>query len=169
MKLSRLVTDALAYLASTGKSPNTLAAYDVTFRQFLSHVVSTLHRTDDARHFTEEIVMSFQVALHEGGANPNTIRSRLSSLSFLAKYGARIKDQRGHPIVSVNPIAGLDRPKRKRPQEKWLQPLELLAWLEVKRPLRVSIARDLLVDLGLRVSEMCNANWGDKRELPEKL
>lgn len=165
MKLSRLVTDALAKLASMGKSKNTLAAYDTTFRQFLTHVVSTLGRTDDCKHFTEDTVESFQMALHEGGANPNTIRARLSSLGFLGKYGARKRDERGRPILLSNPLDGYERPKRRRPPEKWLQPLELLAWLEVKRPLRISIARDLLVDLGLRASELCNANWGDITEM----
>ncbi len=165
MKLSRLVTDALAKLAASGKSPHTLAAYDTTFRQFLSHVVSVLGRTDDCRHFTEDTVESFQVALHQGGANPNTIRARLSSLGYLGKYGARKRDDRGRPILPSNPLDGYERPKRKRPAEKCLQPLELLARLEVKRPLRISIIRDLLVDLGLRVSEMTNANWGDITEL----
>ncbi len=145
MKLSRLVTDALAKLAASGKSPHTLAAYDTTFRQFLSHVVSVLGRTDDCRHFTEDTVESFQVALHQGGANPNTIRARLSSLGYLGKYGARKRDDRGRPILPSNPLDGYERPKRKRPAEKCLQPLELLARLEVKRPLRISIIRDLLV------------------------
>ena len=165
MKLSRLITDALALLASSGKSKHTLLAYDITFRQFLSHIVSTLGRTDDCKHFTEDTVESFQIALHQGGANPNTIRARLSSLGFLGKYGARKRDDRGRPILAMNPLDGYERPKRKRPQEKWLQPLELLAWLEVKRPLRISIVRDLLIDLGLRVSEMCDANWGDITEM----
>jgi integrase len=114
-------------------------------------------------------VESFHVALHQGngkkGANANTIRARLSSLGFLGKYGARKRDDKGRPILPINPLDGYERPKRKRPAEKWLQPLELLAWLEVKRPPRISIVRDLLVDLGLRVSEMTNANWGDITEM----
>ena len=41
MRLSKLTTDALAALSADGKSSNTLAAYDVCFRQFthLAHQI----------------------------------------------------------------------------------------------------------------------------------
>jgi len=161
MMLSKLATDALKYLAALHKSPHTLSAYSITFRQFEAHLTGTKGLADDCRHFSEETVMSFMVALHEDGANPNTIRARLSSLAFLAKYGARIRDGRGRAVVSGNPLAGVDRPKRKRPMEKWLAPEELAAFLSVPVPPYISIARDLLVDLALRVSELCALSWGE--------
>ncbi len=161
MTLSDLADKCCEYLAARGKSPNTIAAYRVTFRQFSAHVTQTLGLTDDAKHFTSDAVESFTIALHRAGVNQNTIRTRLSSLSTLAKVGAKLKDRRGKPIVGLNPVATVERPKRKRPPEKFLTPVELAAFLEVPRPLRVSIARDLLIDLGLRASELCNANVGD--------
>ncbi len=44
-------------------------------------------------------------------------------------------------------------------------PQELRAFLTGPRPLRISIARDVLMDLGLRVSELCAANVGDLLEM----
>ncbi len=87
------------------------------------------------------------------------VRTRLSSLSTLAKVGAKLKDKRGKPIVGSNPVATVELPKRKRPPEKSLTPVELAAFIEVPRPLRVSVARDLLIDLGLRASKLCNTKW----------
>ncbi len=160
MQLSRLAADCIGYLAATGKQPNTLAQYEIAFRQFATHVTS-LGLDDDARHFVEERVMSFMVAMHKAGATANTIRARLSALTTLAKYGAKVKDGRGRPVVPLNPLAGIDRPRRKRPPEKFLLPEELAAFLEVPRPIRISIVRDLLVDTGLRVSELCGVDVQD--------
>lgn len=160
LQLSRLAADCCAYLAATGKRPNTLAQYEIAFRQFVTHVTG-LGLTDDARHFTEAHVMSFMVVMHQANATANTIRARLSALTTLAKYGAKIKDGRGRPVMPLNPLAGIDRPRRRRPPEKFLLPDELRAFLTVPRPLRVSIIRDVLLDTGLRASELCAANVGD--------
>lgn len=161
MQLSKLASECCEYLLVRNKSVNTVAAYHVTFRQFETHITGALGLTDDVRHFTEAHVESYMLALYKAGANPNTIRTRLSSLATLAKFAAKLKDRRGRPVLAVNPILGIERPKRKRPQEKFLAPIELKAFLEVPRPTRVSIARDLLMDLSLRASELCNANVGD--------
>jgi integrase len=166
MQLSTLADRCCEYLASRGKSQNTIASYRTCFRQFIAHVVETLHLTDDTRHFTDDAVESFATALYKSGTvKPNSIRTRLSALSTLAKVGAKIKDARHRPVVGGNPLATIERPARKRPSEKFLTPLELTAFLEVPRPMRISIARDLLVDLGLRASELCNANVGDLIEV----
>ena len=161
MMLSKLSTDALALLAADGKSKHTIAAYEICFRYFLAHVTTTLKLTDDVKNFTKENVMSFKVALHQHNANPNTIRARLSSLSFLGKYATDRSDRRGKPLVVTSPVQGVARPKRQRPPEKWLQSAELAAFMDVKRPPRVDIVRTLLIDLALRVSEFCALSWKD--------
>jgi integrase len=135
--------------------------YGIAYRQFESYITTALGLTDDARHFTDERVVGFMNWMHEHRANSNTVRARLSALTALAKYGARIKDGRSRPVAPVNPLESLERPKKRKPPEKFLLPDELRAFLKVPRPMRDSIVRDVLVDTGLRVAEMCAADVGD--------
>jgi len=161
MQLSRLSSDCLTHLAALGRSRHTILNYDIAHRQLLAYITVTLGLTDDARHFTESAVIGFMNELHKNGADQNTIRARLSALASLAKYGARVKDGRGRPVIAINPMAGLERPQRKRPPEKFLLPDELWAFLSVPRPLRDAVVRDVLIDTGLRRAELCVANVGD--------
>jgi integrase len=161
MQLSRLSSDCLTHLAALGRSRHTILNYDIAYRQLLAYITVTLGLTDDARHFTDSAVIGFMNELHKKGADQNTIRARLSALASLAKYGARVKDGRGRPVIGINPMAGLERPQRKRPPEKFLLPDELWAFLSVPRPLRDAVVRDVLLDTGLRRAELCAANVGD--------
>jgi site-specific recombinase XerD len=157
MRLSALTSDCLRYLDSTGKSKHTLASYDVAFRQLVSFITSTLRLSDDAKHLTEQNIMSFQVHLSQTRhpvtgkqMNPNSVRSRLSAVSRLVKFGSTRKDARGRPLVATTEMANVERPKRKRPKEKWLQDAEIAAYFAVFCEPRVAIIRDVLWDLSLR-------------------
>lgn len=123
MMFSRLAADALLHFAALGRSKHTVASYDAAFRQFQSFL-DARGLADDTRHFTDERVMQFMDWLHAHGAGPNTKRTRLSALASLAKFGARMK-HRGKPVISVNPLLGLERPKKRRPREKFLFPVEM--------------------------------------------
>ena len=165
MRLTQLKSDCLAHLAALGRAKGTLESYDTTFSQFIAYVTTVLRLTDDAAHFTQEHLVGFMAYLHQHGVSPNTINARLAALGAFAKYGAIRKDHRRQPVVPVNPIIGLERPRGRRPAEKYLLPEELRAYLEVPRAERVSIVRDVLVDTGIRVSELCSANVGGIRRL----
>ena len=119
MRLSALTTDALASLAADGKSPNTLLAYDVAFRLFVHFVTVTRNLPDDTKSFTPENVLLFKTALHEGdgkrGANPNTIRARLSSLAFLGEY-ATIRDAQRQAGVRDQPGERHQAPQAETPR-----------------------------------------------------
>ena len=52
----------------------------------------------------------------------------------------------------------IEWPKRQRTRKEFLHPDELRAFLTVERPLYESVVRDLFVDTGLRVSELCRVN-----------
>jgi site-specific DNA-methyltransferase (adenine-specific) len=119
MTLSELADRTCEYLAARGRSANTVLAYSVVFRQFIAHVIG-LGRKDSVLAFTEASVESFVVALHKGGVGPNTIRTRLSALATLAKIGGKLRDRNGRPILKINPVVGVERPKRKRPQREIL-------------------------------------------------
>jgi site-specific recombinase XerD len=160
MLLSKLTADCLKYLDSTGKSPHTLSSYEIAFRQFVSFITGHLRLTDDAKHLTEEHVMQFQVALREHGMNANSIRARLSAIARLVKYGATRKTGRGQPVIDHTAMMNVERPKKRRPQEKWLQDAEIAAYFAVPCHPRLAIIREVLFDLGLRASEMVAATWG---------
>ena len=165
MRLTQLKSDCLTHLAALGRAKGTIEGYDTTFSQFIAYVTTALRLTDDTAHFTQERVVGFMAYLHQHGVSPNTIKARLSALGAFARYGAIRKDHRRQPVVPVNPLVGLERPKGRKPAEKYLLPAELRAYLEVPRPERVAIIRDVLVDTGLRVSELCGANVGGIRRL----
>jgi site-specific recombinase XerD len=165
MRLTQLKSDCLAHLAALGRAKGTLESYDTTFSQFIAYVTTVLRLTDDAAHFNQERLIGFMAHLHQCGVSPNTIKARLSAMGAFARYGAIRKDHRRQPVVPVNPLVGLERPKGRKAPEKYLLPAELRAYLEVARPARVSIVRDVLVDTGLRVSELCAANVGGIRRL----
>ncbi len=165
MKLSRLCSDALFHLGTLGRSKHTIASYEVAFDQFRRHVTERLGLPDEAKHFTDSACSSFMDALHQAGANPNMIRLRLSALAGLAKYGATQRDGRGRRVVAENPMAGLERPRRRKPAEKFLTPAELRAFLAVPLPYEQAVARAVLMDTGLRRAELCGANVGDLAEV----
>ncbi len=163
MMFSRLAADALLHFAALGRSKHTVASYDAAFRQF--HLfLDARGLPDDTRHFTDERVMQFMDWLHAHKAGSNTVRTRLSALASLAKFGARMK-HRGKPVISVNPLLGLERPKKRRPREKFLFPVEMRGFMSVPLVQRERVAREVLVDTGLRVSELCALDVGDLGEV----
>src|SRR5258705_7237256 len=135
--------------------------YSVAFQQFGAYVAS-LGLTDDVHHFDDQRVLGFMHWMHAHRAGPNTINARLSALQTLANYGMKyVKDGKGQPRVKSDPVVGLERPRKRKPAEKFLLPDELRAFLEVHRPLRDNVVRAMLVDTGLRRAELCAANFGD--------
>lgn len=162
MALSKLAGDCLFGLGVRGHSPHTLTEYDIVYRQYIAYLIGA-GLTDDHRHFTTETCQAFMLYLGTRGAKPTTIRHKLSTLSTLAKYLMTRQDLR--PRVTENPVVAFEWPKRQRPKKEFLFPAELRAFLEVERPVGESMARDLFVDTGLRVSELCGANEEDFVEI----
>ncbi len=158
MMISGLADLCVKALATAGSPATTVTEYDRIYRQFVTFVTAELHLTDDLRHFTDETCRAFMAYLGTLGVKPNTIRHKLSTLSTLAKCGMRERDARGRRYLIENPTTAFTWPKRQRTKKEFLHPDELRAFLAVPRPVYESIARDLFVDTGLRVSELCRAN-----------
>jgi site-specific recombinase XerD len=158
MMISGLGDLCLKAMATAG-SPvaTTLTEYDRIYRQFIAFVLSTGNH-DELRSFTPHLCEEFMAYLGAQGASQNTIRHKLSALSTLARYGLQHRDSKGHQYLHENPLLAFKWPKRQRTRKEFLLPDELRAFLAVPRPVNEAIARDLLVDTGLRVSELCRAN-----------
>jgi integrase len=161
MQLSKLISETLLWLDSRELSPDTRLNYGVAYQQFIVYL-NSLGLTDDARHFDQPNVVGFQKWMHQRGMGSATINARLSALAAMAEHGAMLRDGRGRPVVPVNPLAGLRRPKKKKPPEKFLLPPELRAFLTAgySRPLmRDRVAVALLMDVGARRAELCAARF----------
>jgi len=160
-KLSRLTTEALQHLAAVRNySSVTCENYQIACDQF-HDFLRAKGLPDDIRQFTVANVQGFAEALAAKQHKPSTIVVRLHGLSSIANTLMQLKDARGRPYLTENPTRTFEWPTVDTPETKFLLPDELSAFLAVARPLRESIPRDLLVDTGLRVSELYRANVGD--------
>lgn len=149
----------LAVMKKNGSPETTLTEYERIFRQFATFLVAERKLTDDVRHFTADHCRAFRDYLGDLGVKPNTVRHKLSTLSTLAKF-AMLGDpeNKGRAYLYANPLLTFEWPKRQRTKKEFLHPDELRRFLAVARPVNESMARDLLLDTGLRVSELCRAN-----------
>lgn len=161
MLLSRMVAEALQYLGTVRNyAPATLDSYQTSFDRFRTF----LHEqgvADDVRQFTGDNVRRFANSLAARHQKASTIVIRLSALSTLANTLLKLKDGRGRPYLTQNPTRTFEWPSVDVAETKFLLPEELAAFLAVPRPIRESVARDILVDTGMRCSELCRANIGD--------
>ena len=159
--MSRIVTEALRYLGSVRNyAPMTLDNYQTSSDQFLNFLRAH-GLPDDIRQFTGQNVHGFAESLAAKRYKASTVVIRLSGLSTIAQTLMKLNDARGKPYLTQNPTRTFEWPTVDVPETKFLLPDEMATFLHVPRPLRESIARDILVDTGLRCSELCRANVGD--------
>lgn len=165
MTLSKVMGQCLQHLAAIkDASPGTIDQYDRHYRQFLAYL-SSQGLQDSPRSFTEQTVLGWTMHLGTLGIKSNTILSKLGALSTLAQFAMHLRDPRGRPILTENPTKAVEWPEKVQTETAFLYPDELRRFLEVERPMRESIARDLFIDTALRVSELCEANCGDLKEV----
>jgi len=158
MMISVLGDRCSAAMATAGSPKTTLTEYARIWRQYVTFLTAELALTDDVRHFTDDTCRAFMAYLGTLGVKPNTVRHKLSTLSTLAKFAMRERDERKRPYLSHNPLATFEWPRRQRTKKEFLYPDELRAFLALERPVHESVARDLFIDTELRVSELCRAN-----------
>jgi site-specific recombinase XerD len=77
----------------------------------------------------------------------------------------REDERTGKPLLTANPTRAFDWPTYQETETKFLLPDELKAFLAVELPINEAVARDLMMDTGLRVSELCRANVEDLIEI----
>lgn len=161
MTLSSMVSEALRYLGNVRNyAPTTVDSYQRSFDLF-RHYLQARGLTDEIRHFTGDHVRGFDESLAAAGQKPSSRVIRLGALSTIAQTLMKLKTPRGKPYLTHNPARMFEWPTVDAAETKFLLPDELAAFLSVARPLRESIVRDVFLDTGARVSELCRLNVGD--------
>lgn len=143
-------------------SQNTRDAYERTYGQFVEYLHS-VGLTDDLRQFTGDNVRAYAVDLDRRGAKASSIVRYLSALSTLATFGKRTPDPKrpSRMLLTDDPTETFEWPQVQEPETKYLRDAELRAFLSVPVEPYQDLARNLLVETGLRVSELCRASVGD--------
>jgi site-specific recombinase XerD len=159
--MSKIVTEAIRYLGTVRNyAAATLDSYQASCDQFHDFLTAR-GLPDELRQFTGDNVRRFAESLAAKGQKASTVVIRLSGLSTIATTLMTLQDGRGRPYLQQNPTRTFKWPTVDSPETKFLLPNEMAAFLAVARPLRESVARDILVDTGLRCSELCRASVGD--------
>jgi site-specific recombinase XerD len=157
MRISALSQQFLRFFVARGHSPRSAETYDISISSYLASLRDQGF-DDDIRSFTPETVEAFATSLQERGLKASTINLRLAALHSLGQFGVKTKDARGKYILEENPLTRVYRPKRQRPKEKYLSLAEVRALLAAPCSAPERLVIDLLVDTGLRASEIADAN-----------
>jgi integrase/recombinase XerD len=155
-----LESAALKLLGVTRKySPATLERYQRTWGQFVAYLKAQ-GLDNDVRSFTDEHIQAFTDGVLAAGIGPNTVVTMLHALSTLAEVGLQAKVG-GKFALQRNPTKGFEWPVYEPKETAYLLPAELRAFYAVELEPRERLARDLLIETGLRASELCRANVED--------
>ncbi len=160
------------YLRMRNYSPRTLNSYEQVLRHFAYYVWLRRHtevsklviywkdfenaRLDTDVEVTPVIINDFLSFVSTTQTyKPKTFHRIISTLSsfyrFLYTQGA----------VSANPLTGVDRPRIKQQEVKYLKHNQVLRLLESIEDLRDKLIVRTIYATGVRVSELCNMNIED--------
>jgi site-specific recombinase XerD len=161
MTFSKAAADALLYLAKVrGYSPRTIDNYTLGASQFVTFLRAR-QALDAVESFTVESVMNFATELGTMGHGANTILNKLAGLSAIARWLMIQTDGRGKPRLLMDPTKGFEPPRRVKPKTQFLRPADAAKFISVELLGYQRLACDLLLDTGMRCSELCDANVGD--------
>lgn len=139
-------------------SPNTLIAYSKDLSQFLDFIQKK--NIKNISQITERTIRLFIVELNDLHLNRSSISRKIS---VVRGYFIYLNQQE---IIDYNPLSSIKSPKsnRKLPEIITLDSYEKILKLleeENKNNLDQQLIFELLYGCALRVSEVCNLNYGD--------
>jgi len=139
-------------------SQNTFIAY----RKDLQHFIQFLDKSEikHIKDITERIIRLYIVELNESKLSRTSISRKLSVLRGYFNFLSQ------HDLVNINPLSNINNPKTKRklPEIITLDSYEKILKLleeEKKDNSKHKLIFELLYGSALRVSELCNLNYGD--------
>ena len=159
MNIEKLINSYLEYIESIKRySPQTVKAYRTDLNQFIEFC--NLRNKFTSIDLTEKIIKKYLMQLSETGLDKRSISRKLASVRGLLKYAFQ------NQIINSNPVAYIKNPRsnKKLPEvtttESILRIYDLADEAE-DEPERVKIIFELLYGCALRVSELCDLNFGD--------
>jgi site-specific recombinase XerD len=159
MKIEKLINSYLDYIESIKRySPQTVKAYQNDLNQFIEFCNSRNKFTP--QDLTEKFIKKYLMHLSEIGLETRSISRKLASLRGLLKYAFQ------NQIIKSNPVGNIKNPRssKKLPEitttESVLK-VYVLADEAEDEPERVKVIFELLYGCALRVSELCDLNFGD--------
>ncbi len=159
MDIEKLINSYLEYIESIKRySPQTVKAYRTDLNQFIEFC--NLRNKFTSIDLTEKFIKKYLMQLSETGLDKRSISRKLASVRGLLKYAFQ------NQIINSNPVAYIKNPRsnKKLPEvtttESILRIYDLADEAE-DEPERVKIIFELLYGCALRVSELCDLNFGD--------
>ena len=159
MDIEKLINSYLEYIESIKRySPQTVKAYRTDLNQFIEFC--NLRNKFTSIDLTEKIIKKYLMQLSETGLDKRSISRKLASVRGLLKYAFQ------NQIINSNPVANIKNPRsnKKLPEvtttDSILKIYDLADEAE-DEPERIKIIFELLYGCALRVSELCDLNFGD--------
>ena len=139
-------------------SNNTIISYSEDLKSFLDYCVE--NSKTDIKKISEKLIKSYLMILSESGLEKISLSRKLSSIRGFFKYAYK------YNYIDVNPASFISNPKSIRklpevvPSEIILNTYKEIDKDEINAKL-YKIIIELLYGCALRVSELCNLNFGD--------
>jgi integrase/recombinase XerC len=159
MKIEKLINSYLEFIESVKRySPQTVKAYRTDLFQFINYCDD--RNKTVTKELTEKFIKTYLMQLSESGLDKRSISRKLASIRGLMKYAFQ------NEIINSNPSAYINNPRhnKKLPEitttDSILKIYDLADEAE-NNPERVKIIFELLYGCALRVSELCDLNFGD--------
>ena len=157
MSKNTYIENYIDYQKSTDKSPMTLASYRSDLIQFTVWFEATNNEVMRLTNITPTDARQYKQHLVDTGLRPPTINRRLLSLKYFLEWGWRTKK-----IKYRFPLPKTVKQSQAIP--KWLnrcQQNQLLRHIEQLGNTRDIAIVKILLNTGLRVSELCGLKWSD--------
>jgi len=157
MAKNTYIENYIDYQKSTDKSPMTLASYRSDLIQFTVWFEATNNEVMRLTNITPTDARQYKQHLVDTGLRPPTINRRLLSLKYFLEWGWRTKK-----IKYRFPLPKTVKQSQSIP--KWLnrcQQNQLIRHVEQYGQKRDVAIVKVLLNTGLRVSELCGLKWSD--------
>src|ERR1035437_6154655 len=139
-------------------SHNTVISYSEDLKSFLDYCIE--YSKTDIDKISEKLIKSYLMVLSESGLDKISVSRKLASIRGFFKYAYKLN------YIEVNPTSFISNPKstRKLPEVVPKEIIEIV-YKEIDKDEKIAKLYKVIIELlyvcALRVSELCNLNFGD--------
>lgn len=160
--LKDLLPKFIGHLETKGRSPSTILAYRADLEQLLEFLVKRNKVTAD--QILQEDIEAFRDTLLSQKYTAKSVSRKLNAVKTFFRYLITEK------ILSSNPSEDVAHPKITAAMPKFLSPMEYRALRDVVRDdLRIAAVIELILQTGLRISEVANLKQESLKDIEVKI